>query len=590
MAPFKSRMKCLLLWLAVGGPFLPCELATAQQPANDSIVVVSYNIHHGQGVDGKLDLGRIAGVLRGADLIALQEVDQNATRSESVDQARVLAEELGMHFVFGANIELQGGHYGNAILSRWPIKSWKNHLLPNTGGGEQRGLLEAVVTIPNHGDVLLLATHFDHRRDPQQRLDSTEFIDDFLEKRDFQGPTILAGDLNATPESQVLTNLSHSLRGTAEEGLVTVPVKSPAKQIDFILTGRQPESEYQLDLLHQQVLEEDVASDHRAIRAVLGLRGSADFLVQQIAFGSCIKQDRPTPILNTIADHKPDLMVYLGDNIYADTTEQAVMRAKYGLLRQQVEFRRLLDHSIGLATWDDHDFGVNDGGAEFEFKETAQQEFLEFWDEPRESPRWNQAGVYYAREYGPESQRLQVILLDTRYFRSPLKRGEKRVGGPYVPDESPEKTMLGEAQWKWLEEQLLRPADVRLIGTSIQCIASDAGQETWSNLPKERQRLFKLIESTEAKGVVLLSGDRHWSELSVTELASGPLYELTSSSLNQDHPRGTPTDNIHRAIPTTYHQPNYGWIEVDWSSTPPTLEMSIRDLRGQTQFSQSVRF
>src|SRR5690606_5531844 len=140
--------------------------------------------------------------------------------------------------------------------------------------------------------------------------------------------------------------------------------------------------------------------------------------------------------------------------------------------------------------------------------------------------------------------------LDCRYFRSPLKRGSRRVGGSWVPDDDPARTMLGEQQWKWLEEQLRQPAAMQIIGSGIQVLASDAGQETWANLPRERSRLLELIDSTGAEGVLFLSGDRHWSELSrLDEGVPYPLYDLTSSSLNQVHPRGTPTENRHRLLP-----------------------------------------
>jgi alkaline phosphatase D len=198
--------------------------------------------------------------------------------------------------------------------------------------------------------------------------------------------------------------------------------------------------------------------------------------------------------------------------------------------------------------------------------------------------------VYDAPVFGTAGQRVQVILLDTRYFRSPLKRGEKRVGGPWMPDDDPAKTMLGEAQWTWLEEQLRQPAEVRIIASSIQCLAGAAGQETWANLPRERKRLFDLIESTGAAGVLIISGDRHWAELSrIDEAVPYPLYDLTSSSFNQLHPRGTPTENPRRALPQTYHRENFGVIRIDWDQPDPTIVLEIRDLDGNVPLTKTVR-
>src|SRR5262249_8359183 len=160
------------------------------------------------------------------------------------------------------------------------------------------------------------------------------------------------------------------------------------------------------------------------------------------------------------------------------------------------------------ATWDDHDYGENDAGAEYPRKVESQKLFLDFFGEPADSPRRKREGVYDARVFGPADQRVQVILLDTRYFRGPLKKKAKSAPseGPYVPNTDKTSTMLGEAQWKWLEEQLRVPARVRLLVSSIQVVAEDHGHEKWANLPHERERLFKLLKDTRAAGVVLLSG------------------------------------------------------------------------------------
>ncbi len=312
--------------------------------------------------------------------------------------------------------------------------------------------------------------------------------------------------------------------------------------------------------------------------------------VSRVLFGSCIKQEQPTPILSKILAADPDVFIFLGDNIYADTDDMQVMREKYAKLQAQAGFMDLMRTTRVLATWDDHDYGVNDGGAEYARRDQSQQLFVDFWEDPLDSPRRHRPGVYQAYSFGPAGQRLQVILLDTRYFRGPLTRGEQRVGGPYRADPDSESTMLGTAQWEWLEQQLRQPAEFRIIASSIQCVAQDAGQETWANLPAERRRLFQLIDDTEAEGVVIISGDRHWAELSVERRETPyPIYDLTSSSLNQPHPRGTPTDNALRADPTTYHHENFGLLSIDWQSDDPSLSMHIIDLDGQSRLSRTLK-
>lgn len=296
------------------------------------------------------------------------------------------------------------------------------------------------------------------------------------------------------------------------------------------------------------------------------------------------------PILESIREHSPDLFVFLGDNVYADTEDMEVMRTKYAKLGASEPFRRLLESCAVLATWDDHDYGVNDGGASYPRRVDSQKQFFDFWKEPADSPNRKSPGIYTSQIYGPVGKRVQVIVLDTRYFRSPLKKGEKRVGGSWIPDDAADKTMLGNKQWKWLETQLRQPADVRIITSSIQFVAEDAGQETWSNLPLERRRLIELIDTTRASGCFFISGDRHWSELSMTDTDTAyPIYDLTSSSLNKKHPRGTPTENRYRVSKTTWHHENYGTIEIDWDAEDPTVTLGIRDLEDTVRFEKVLQ-
>lgn len=241
---------------------------TARRHGPRQLRVLSYNIHHGEGVDGKLDLPRIAEVIKSVqpDLVALQEVDRGTQRTNRVDQPAELARLTGLNVAFGGNIIHQGGDYGNAVLSRLPIRRYKNHLLPSLDGGEQRGVLEVEVEMPDGGGMLLLATHFDHRRDDRERLASAQAINDLLAERT-NGPAVLAGDLNDVPDSQTLRRLEACWSRVNEQPLPTIPVDQPTRQIDFILF--RPAERWKT--IEVRVLDEAVASDHRAIFAVLEL-------------------------------------------------------------------------------------------------------------------------------------------------------------------------------------------------------------------------------------------------------------------------------------------------------------------------------
>jgi alkaline phosphatase D len=256
---------------------------------------------------------------------------------------------------------------------------------------------------------------------------------------------------------------------------------------------------------------------------------------------------------------------------------------------KQPGFMQIKNGVRHLATWDDHDYGKNDAGAEFPHKREAQQLFLKFWNVPAGDPRHSRDGIYHAQSFGPPGQRVQVILLDTRFFRSPLKPTDQpgAVGKEkYVPDNDPAKTMLGDAQWAWLAERLREPSELRLIVSSIQVLAEGHGWERWGNFPHERQRLFDLVRETSANGVIILSGDRHLAALyRETGNTPYPFIEITSSGLNQGFPSNRePGPNRLGAV---YGVPNFGTIDIDWWDG--TVTLSIRSVNGEPVRRQTVR-
>lgn len=314
--------------------------------------------------------------------------------------------------------------------------------------------------------------------------------------------------------------------------------------------------------------------------------------VRRIGFGSCANQGRPQPVWDAVNALKPDVFIFLGDNIYADTTDIAVMKKKYEQFAAVPGFQRLRQSSRILATWDDHDYGRNDAGYEYGPKAESQKLFLDFFNVPSTSPRRQQEGVYSAEVIGPPGQRVQIILLDTRTFRTPLKKKEAKPAkgdGPYVADYSDTCNMLGEAQWKWLEEQLKVPAEIRLIGSSIQLVAEDHGWEKWMNFPKQRERFLKLLETTQAKGVIILSGDRHLAELSMMANAVGyPLYDLTSSGLTEADKIWRPFETNRHRVATMNFGNNFGFITIDWYHSDPVIRLQIRDQEGEVTIQQKV--
>jgi alkaline phosphatase D len=302
----------------------------------------------------------------------------------------------------------------------------------------------------------------------------------------------------------------------------------------------------------------------------------------RIGFGSCANQDKPQPIWDAILRYRPDLFIFTGDNVYGDLTPGAAntLSEAYAKAARIEGYRKLRETVPVLATWDDHDYGSNDAGGDFPYKERAKALFLDFWQVPEADPRRGREGVYDARIYGPAGMRLQVILLDTRSFRSPLRR--KPAGapgpGPYLPDPDPAKTMLGPAQWTWLGEQLRQPAELRLIISSVQVLAEGHGYERWGNLPHERERLLELIASTGARGVILVSGDRHVGALyHLSEGVPYDLYEITSSGLNMFYAAASEPGPLR--FGAVYGRENFGTIDVDWWAGE--VRLAVRALNGE---------
>lgn len=316
--------------------------------------------------------------------------------------------------------------------------------------------------------------------------------------------------------------------------------------------------------------------------------------VTRIALGSCIRQNRPQPIWEAVSGFHPDLLLLLGDTIYGDTEDMAELRAKYDALAANPGFAALRREVPIIGVWDDHDYGVNDGGREYPRRRESQQVFCDFFGVPADSPRRRREGIYHAVTCGPSGRRVQFIGLDTRYHRSPLKSlpREQRVKGKgyYVPDLDPAATFLGADQWAWLAEVLAEPAEIRIVMSSIQVLAMEHGFEKWADFPGERTRLIETIRQSGATGVILVSGDRHIAEISClpggAEALPYPLYDLTASSFNQVIGRTDPEEPNRFRVGDRYHGTNFGTIEIDWQEPADgqkplaAVTLAIRDAQG----------
>ena len=317
--------------------------------------------------------------------------------------------------------------------------------------------------------------------------------------------------------------------------------------------------------------------------------------IQTFGFGSCNDQTRPQPLWTPILNHNPDLFIMMGDNVYASTPETQPIIDQYIKQNQVTEYRKVRESIPFLATWDDHDSGLNDGGTDNPLKDEARKVFVNYWGYLKQSLPKNQKALYHSRLIGDKKHKVQVIMLDTRYDRTPLIKNpeykyDEKVFLPkvYLPNEDKNARMLSDEQWQWLSDELKKPADLKIIVSSIQVIANDHYFEKWGNFPLERKKLLDLIEKNKLHNVIILSGDRHLSSIAKLDLnKKHTLYEITSSGLNR------PSRAPEAEKDSTYTAPaflkiNYGLAQIDWVQKSVLFE--IRDEQDQVQLSQKVNF
>lgn len=312
--------------------------------------------------------------------------------------------------------------------------------------------------------------------------------------------------------------------------------------------------------------------------------------IVKIAFGSCANQDLPQPMLNVAVEKQADVFVYLGDNIYGDSHIMDTLIAKYGRLAAKAEFQKLRDVATIYSVWDDHDFGENDAGRHYPFKAESKEIFMDFWQVSADSDRRKHEGIYGVEYLKRDSLTIQFVLLDTRTFRDELihRSPEDSIfhKNDYIPNQNPDSTFLGEAQWTWLEKTLKEKADVRIIASSNQFSHEYNGWESWTNVPHQQKKMIDLIASTKANGVVFISGDVHWGEISKLQTDQNyPIYDVTSSGITQEWDIIEPNKNrVGEAIP----QNNIGWIEIAKEANGTSILLSIIDSTTQQVVAHKV--
>jgi len=268
MKYFRAKVRnkfYLAIFLILSVSFLEAQQSTDSKQV---VRILSYNIFHGETLNHDFDLERIAGVIRSVspDIVALQEVDFKTRRAKNMDLVTRLGYLTGMLPLFGRAMEYDGGEYGEGILSRFSFKETRNNPLPHSPRNEPRDALEILVELPSGDEIVFIGTHLDHTRDQTDRIVQAKRLNRLFKRN--KKPTILAGDLNATPESEPMRIFfKFWTDASARDPQPTFPSFSPRRRIDYVLF--RPASRWRV--LESRVIEEKVASDHCALLVILEL-------------------------------------------------------------------------------------------------------------------------------------------------------------------------------------------------------------------------------------------------------------------------------------------------------------------------------
>ncbi|MCS6833089.1 MAG: alkaline phosphatase family protein, partial [Flammeovirgaceae bacterium] len=271
----------------------------------------------------------------------------------------------------------------------------------------------------------------------------------------------------------------------------------------------------------------------------------------------------------------------LGDVVYIDKFDIKDVPNEYAKQKNHPDYQKILQKTKVIGTWDDHDYGMGDGGKNNPYKETYKKLFLDFLDVPPRAAVRQRQGVYQAYDvyFGKKGKKhlVRVILLDVRYFRDILEKATDGINR-YKP--SLTGSILGAEQWKWFENVIHRsPAQLNLIVSSIQVLSDQHPFEKWANFPREREKLLKILENSHAKGdIILLSGDRHLSEISRLDVSGTRLLEYTSSGMTHVVPKAIAQQEVNPyRVSFQMLDKNFGSIEFTITQPKRTLVLKAID-------------
>ncbi|KAH8739209.1 phosphodiesterase/alkaline phosphatase D [Cryptosporidium ryanae] len=361
--------------------------------------------------------------------------------------------------------------------------------------------------------------------------------------------------------------------------------------------------------------------------------------IESLVFVSCLDGQKVDPTTGkyvsqdfweNISRDRPDALLWMGDTIYTKCNDIECIREGYRVQASNSYYKKVVESGVFIdGTWDDHDYGVNNGYKTFKYKKESKDLFLDFISVPKDSERRRREGVYSSHVFGPPGKQVKVIFLDTRYNRDGYYLHE-RCGIPQFAHldtfitsvfeaslltlasvfgcgYSYDGDMLGREQWIWLEKELSESeANVNIIVSSIQVTTLYPVTEGWGHFPESRNKLFSLISKTKAKGVLFLSGDVHFGQILELDNGDSDIIEVTSSGITHSiHDNIIERFAIGLTLPLYSKSKlkdgsksfslkrNYGRIEFRYNENDDKtntiiLDVTIRDMEGKTQIHREL--
>lgn len=292
--------------------------------------------------------------------------------------------------------------------------------------------------------------------------------------------------------------------------------------------------------------------------------------LQKVAFVCCNSNPTEPSSWENLSKTHPDLIVFAGNTVHSVRLDEKPLHRQYQKLDQNPAYRVLRETTPILATWDDLDYGLRFGDSNYPDRTESRNHFLNYWAPEKIQEQRNEKGVEDAVIVGPKGQRIQIIMLDVRFYASAWKEAP---GKPQTFEKnwSPSASLLGGPQWQWLSKQLKKPAEFRIIVSPLQVGANTSAPNRWGLLPLQRQQLFDTIRNANAKNTIILSGNRNFGSFAKVDLKNfGPLYDMTVGPLNG--PTSPPEEDFHY-IGKPLQESNFGLLEMDWKKRKAVLRL-----------------